>query len=299
MRVAHTLSNTRRAVRSHRNSPRAGDAAVGARVAQTPDRRRSRSIAAASSSGSSAETTSAGAAATSGSAPRSVATTGTPSGHRFEHRDAESFLERRLHEADRAFVQRAPARGIDVADVPARSRSSGGRGIRSSHGRAAVGRLAGEHEPGQIAARRARQPLVRVEQSADVLARLERAEEQHVAVAGGRSRAASRAARRASRPTCDPRARRSVAATSPAVKCETAMIASARRACAARQRRVVAADLGARALGMREEVEIVDRDDLRGVARRHQQRDAASARRRTRRRPAIPPAASRAGATPG
>ena len=47
---------------------------------------------------------------------------------------------------------------------------------------------------------------------------------------------------------------------------------SARRACAARQRRVVAPDLGAGALGVIEKVQIVDRHDLRGLPRRNQQR---------------------------
>ena len=62
----------------------------------------------------------------------------------------------------------------------------------------------------------------------------------------------------------------------------------------ARERRVVAADLGAGALGMRQEVQIVDRDDLRRVARRHQQRMQRvrdverAAGQRFRRRPVEP-----------
>ena len=43
------------------------------------------------------------------------------------------------------------------------------------------------------------------------------------------------------------------------------MTASARRACDGGQRRVVAADFGARAFRVREEEEVVNRDDLRGA----------------------------------
>ena len=76
--------------------------------------------------------------------------------------------------------------------------ASGGRAMRSSHGRDSLGRLAGEDEVGQ---RRGgvSEPLVGVEQRADVLARLERAEEQQVAVAGAPPPAAASPARRASR----------------------------------------------------------------------------------------------------
>ena len=208
---------------------------------------------------------------TSGSAPRLAATTGTPSRHRFEHRDAEAFLERRLHEADRAF-DTAPAGSRDRRSrCASRGRSSGGAAIRSSQGRAASVAWPASTSSGTIAPSR-RQPLVRVEQAADVLARLERAEEQHVARRG--RPLARRPVRRAGRADRDPigAARRSCRSTSPAVNCETTMIAIGPVRVRARQRRVVAADLGAGALGMREEIQIVNRDDLRRVARRQQQR---------------------------
>ena len=111
---------------------------------------------------------------------------------------------------------------------------------------------------------RREQPLVRVEQGADVLARLERAEEQHVAVAGGG--VARRPGGRAGRADGDAigAARRAARSTSPAVNCDGTMIAIGPVRVVARQRRVVAADFGARALGMRQEVQIVNRDDLGG-----------------------------------
>ena len=66
------------------------------------------------------------------------------------------------------------------------------------------------------------------------------------------------------------------------------------------ERRVVAPDLGARALGMIEEVEVVDGDDLRGASSRQQQRMAATATTsNVLARRAARSAASRAGATRG
>ena len=57
-----------------------------------------------------------------------------------------------------------------------------------------------------------------------------------------------------------------------AVSREIVTMWSARRACAPRERRVVAPDLRARPLRMIEKVEIVDRDEARGAARGNEQR---------------------------
>ena len=111
------------------------------------------------------------------------------------------------------------------------------------------------------------QPGVGAEQRADVLARLERAHEQNGAVGlrptgrGGHGGAPGEQTVMRSRGTPNR------VTTSPAVKRETATIASARRACARGQVGVVAANLAARTLGVIQKVEVVNRHDPRGRAR--------------------------------
>ncbi len=166
------------------------------------------------SAGSSGSTSSPASPSTSGSDAAVGGDDRHAERHRFEHRHAEAFVERRLHEQARAFVERAPLAGVDVADVahvPAQRRPA--RSARATAARS-VGRAPGQHELGhgrrerrvRMPARAGRdQSLVRVEQPADILARLERAEEQHVAVF--RRRRPRRPVGRARRADRDPLAR--------------------------------------------------------------------------------------------
>ena len=85
-----------------------------------------------------------------------------------------------------AGIQRLAIRRLDVPDV---THASGQRGTGQTFepGAGVLGRLSGEHELRNRAPFASRfaicdQPLVRVEQAADVLPWLERAEEQDVAV---------------------------------------------------------------------------------------------------------------------
>ncbi len=157
--------------------------------------------------------------------------------------------------------------------------------MRSSHGFAAsvarpartrsgtaLGRVGrGSTVPLVPTASHLHQTLIGVQQAADVLARFERAEEQHVSVfRRGRPR---RPVRRAVRtdgqsPGRDAELRLDFAGGE-ARGHEDAIRPLRVRA---RQRRIVAPHLRARALRMRQEIEVVDRDHLRRVPRRHQQR---------------------------
>ncbi len=167
--------------------------------------------------------------------------------HRFEHRDAKAFLERRLDEADRVLIQRAPVRGIDVADV--RHQAIERRTLNPVEPRPRrVGRQAGEHEPGKIAPSRG-QPLVGIQQSADVLARFESAEEQHVAVRGRPlARRPGRRSGRTDRHAISGYAEMTLYFSGRELRDGDDRIGPPRMG--ARQRRVIAADLGPGALGV-------------------------------------------------
>ena len=191
---------------------------------------------------------------TSGSAPRSAATTGTPaviaSSTGMPKPSSNDGCTRQLAPC----VQRAPVAPDRRSRCAVTSASSGGRCDPFEPGPRRVGRLAGEHELGADRAAAREQPLVRVEQPADVLARLERAEEQHVAVRGRPLRAASSRGAPGGQTAMRSAGTPSSRSTSPAVNCDDDDDRVGRLRVLARQRRVVAADLGARALGMREEI---------------------------------------------
>ena len=251
------------------SAPGASPGAAHRRAA--PGRRSSRSIAAASSSGSSRIDQRAGAA--EHLRQRAAIRRRRPARRRSSLRApaGRTFFERRLHQQPRAVVQRAPLAPDRRSRCAARCRSSGGRANPLEPRPRRLGRLPGEHE--LAAGRGAAPPAARRRRAA---------------------RRRSCAARACRRTACSRRGRPRRAASRPARPGEQTEIrsarhveqpldlaggelrddddASARCAWRAGQRRVVAPDLGARALGMRQEVEVVDRDDLRRVARRHQQR---------------------------
>ena len=105
---------------------------------------------------------------------------------------------------------------------------------------------------------------------------------------------------RAGRADGDTRCRRRRAAVRPrcARGLEIATTWSARRACARRERGIVAPDLGARAFRVVEKIEVVDGHDLRRACRAGISSGWRRARRRSGRPRASRPAASRADATP-
>ena len=181
-------------------------------------------MALAMSSGRSGSTSGPASPTTSGSDPRFAATTGTPSDiasstGRPNPSSNEGRTSRRAPS-----VERLALRGLDVADIAHGAFER--RALDPFEPRSRlVGRLAREHEFGRRRCRCAvvvrlampHQPLVRVEQPADVLARLERAEEQHVAVfrrgrarrpVGGAGRAHGNAIARARRARAPLRRRR-------------------------------------------------------------------------------------------
>ena len=221
---------------------------------------------------------------TSGSEPRLAATTGTPSVI------ASSTGMPKPSSNDGCTSSRAPSysawRSVrvdvaDVADAPAQRRPR--RSGRATAARPSVALPASTSSGTTRSLRRdAMQPLVRVEQAADVLARLQRAEEQHVAVVRrGRARGVQSGAPGGQ--IGDPIARHAELALDLAggePRRHEDRVGAVR--VSARERRVVAADLGARPLGMREKVQIVNRDHLRGRRERAAAADAASGRRRRR-----------------
>ena len=99
--------------------------------------------------------------------------------HRLERRYAESFIEGRQHERLRAFEQRFAIVGGNVAAV---LDVAGERRLvhRASTRRRSAFRASGDHEARSVGAPR-EQPRVCVEQPADILARLDRADEEQVA----------------------------------------------------------------------------------------------------------------------
>ena len=146
--------------------------------------------------------------------------------------------------------------GVDVADVAdAAARAAAGRSGRATawprRSPCRRARAAGTAS-GRCPAATLREPLVRVEQPADVLARLERAEEQHVPVCRRARPAASSRARPAGRPRSDPRGTPEQPLDLAGGELPTAtMIRVGALRVRARERRVVAADLRARPLRMR------------------------------------------------
>ena len=158
-------------------------------------------------------------------------------------------------------VERRP--GDAVEPGPRRRRSPCPRAPASGHGR---------RRPAPM-----QQSLVRVEQRRrrSCAARGCRRTARSRRPATPRRAAASRA-RPAGRPRCGRGGTSSSRSTSPAVNADGTMIAIGAARVRAGERRVVAPDFGARALGVRQEVEIVNRDDLGRVRARAAAADAAS-----------------------
>ena len=219
---ARYASNTRRAVSSQRKARERGDTLLPRRPCASVSSSSTRAIARAMSSGSSGSTSTPAPPSTSGSEPRLAATTGTPSVI------ASSTGKPKPSSNDGCTSSRAPSYSarrcvrVDVADVADVALQR--RPVRCDRARArasAVARPASEpssrHASPVVPVRAAtrQQPLVGVEQAADVLPRLERAEEQHIAVfRRGRPRASSRA-RRADRRHIRSRGTPSSRSTSP------------------------------------------------------------------------------------
>ena len=115
------------------------------------------------------------------------------------------------------------------------------------------------------------QPLVRVEQTADVLSRLQRAEEEEIAVIRpARDALPSRGARRADDHSRRVEAERVDHVARGEVRRDHDEVGAA--SVVARESRVVAPDLARRALRPAKEVEVVDRHHLNGVASGQQER---------------------------
>jgi hypothetical protein len=140
-----------------------------------------------------------------------------------------------------------------------------------------VRRASGKHEFGERIivvsgfSRARKHSLVRVQQSHDIFSRLERAEEQHVAVF--RCGCSRRPAGRAGRTDRQALARHAESPLDFSGR-EDRRYENAIRALRVRagERRIIAAHFGARALGVCQKIQIVNRDHVRGRACRQQQR---------------------------
>ncbi len=200
--------------------------------------------------------------ATSGRAPAVGGDDRHAERHRFEHRQAEALLERRLHQQPGAFVQARAAAAARRSRCGARADRAAHAAMRSSHGPDCSVALPASTQRRNRDGVRASSRFVRVEQRADVLARLERAEEQRRSRPGAASSAAARpgAPGEQTEIRCARHVEQPLDFAGGELRDDDHAVGPV--GVAPGQRGVVPPDFGPRPLGMREEVEIVDGDDL-------------------------------------